>query len=187
MILSVNGATLMMNGILSSYNGGTLKLYNGQYFGPDQGVSTELASFTFSGTAFKTPTFSNNVMVAVGNPFVTNPVTPVANGTATYAIASDSSSNQLEGRLVAMSWARSLAVTQYQFIFANTNVYMCTTAGTTAATGNGPSGTNAFIADGSAVWAWQQSGAPDIQLTNAVLKTTGTVSISQYWLVLPCL
>ncbi len=51
-------------------------------------------------------------------------------------------------------WHTSIAVTLNSLIRVGTMVYRCTTAGTTASTGSGPTGTGSSINDGSAVWAY---------------------------------
>ena len=54
----------------------------------------------------------------------------------------------------AAAWATSTAVTVGQQRAVGTNVYTCTTPGTTASSGTGPSGTGTGITDGSAVWSY---------------------------------
>lgn len=49
-------------------------------------------------------------------------------------------------------WTVSTAYTVGQRVNDNGNVYQCTTAGTSASTGNGPSGTGSGIVDGTVVW-----------------------------------
>ncbi len=51
-------------------------------------------------------------------------------------------------------WTVSTAFALNALMTANGNLYKCTTAGTTAATGTGPAGTGTGIADGTAVWAY---------------------------------
>ena len=50
-------------------------------------------------------------------------------------------------------WAASTAYTVGQTVQNSGNVYTCTTAGTSAASG-GPSGTGTGITDGTVVWSW---------------------------------
>lgn len=51
------------------------------------------------------------------------------------------------------AWAASTAYQQNAFVTNGGNVYQCTTAGTSAASG-GPLGTGSAIADGTAVWRY---------------------------------
>jgi hypothetical protein len=51
-------------------------------------------------------------------------------------------------------WATSTAYALNAQVSAGGNVYKCTTAGTSASTGNGPTGTGTGITDGTAVWAY---------------------------------
>jgi hypothetical protein len=69
----------------------------------------------------------------------------------------------------ASTWAGSTAYDKDAFVINGGNVYRCTTAGTSAATG-GPTGTGINIVDGTAVWSfvsagplvtWKQFGAID--------------------------
>ncbi|MCW5137550.1 hypothetical protein [Burkholderia cenocepacia] len=55
----------------------------------------------------------------------------------------------------AKTWNVSTAYNQGDYVDVNGALYLNTTAGTSASSGNGPSGTGSSIADGSAVWAWQ--------------------------------
>jgi hypothetical protein len=52
------------------------------------------------------------------------------------------------------AWATSTSYTVGQQVIANGNVYQCKTAGTSASTGSGPSGTGTSITDGTAVWQY---------------------------------
>jgi hypothetical protein len=54
------------------------------------------------------------------------------------------------------AWAVSTAYTVGSLVSANGNLYLCTTAGTSASTGSGPSGTGNAITDGTVTWAYQQ-------------------------------
>jgi hypothetical protein len=54
------------------------------------------------------------------------------------------------------AWAQNTAYAVGALVTANGNLYQCTTAGTSAASGAGPTGTGNAIADGTAVWAYQQ-------------------------------
>ncbi len=52
------------------------------------------------------------------------------------------------------AWATGATKKVGEPVTANGNVYRCITAGTTAGSGTGPSGTGSNIADNTAVWAY---------------------------------
>jgi hypothetical protein len=58
----------------------------------------------------------------------------------------------------SIAWATSHAYVVGNLKSANGNIYKCTTAGTSASSGTGPSGTGAAISDGTCVWAYQIAG-----------------------------
>jgi len=62
----------------------------------------------------------------------------------------------IQGNVGALPWQASTAVTVGLTRNNGGNIYTCTTAGTTAASG-GPAGTGTGIADGTAVWSYAQS------------------------------
>lgn len=67
------------------------------------------------------------------------------------------------GRIVrigylAQSWATSTAYVVGDLRIANGNVYRCKIAGTSASSGNGPSGTGVGIPDGTAAWDFVNTG-----------------------------
>ena len=59
-----------------------------------------------------------------------------------------------------VDWAKSLAYTVGATVSANGNVYRATAAGTSAATGTGPTGTTASITDGGVTWAYERAAPP---------------------------
>lgn len=63
------------------------------------------------------------------------------------------------------AWAQSTAYAVNAQVTANGNVYVCTTAGTSAAAGTGPATTTSGITDGTAVWSF--------------LSTAGSISFIQ--------
>lgn len=67
---------------------------------------------------------------------------------------------QINGANVT-AWATSTAYSLNAYRSANGAVYKCTTAGTSASSGSGPSGTGSSITDGTAVWAYQ---APTLKI-----------------------
>lgn len=77
----------------------------------------------------------------------------------------------------AAAWAISTAYAVGDKKLANGNVYNCTTAGTSAASGTGPSGTGSGIADGTCVWAYV-SALGDLTIDNPVLSNGQAVSQS---------
>lgn len=90
-----------------------------------------------------------------------------------------------KGAVVAQyrQWATSQAVTvgQVWYNATNDNTYTCTTAGTTNATGTGPSGTGTGITDGTAVWAYHGSSvAFGYQAKQAVPAGTALTDAA-YW------
>lgn len=54
--------------------------------------------------------------------------------------------------VMAGAWATATAYLEDAYVAAGGKVYICTTAGTSAASGSGPTGTTAGITDGTAVW-----------------------------------
>lgn len=59
------------------------------------------------------------------------------------------------GRALLKAWAQSTAYVQYDAVYvASGPMYVCITAGTSASSGAGPSGTAADITDGTAHWAY---------------------------------
>jgi hypothetical protein len=67
-------------------------------------------------------------------------------------------------------WAQSTAYAVNAYAQANGNLYKCTTAGTSAASGAGPAATTAGIADGSAVWAYQSTASVALVAASAARK-----------------
>lgn len=56
-------------------------------------------------------------------------------------------------------WATSTAYSVGANVRVNDNMYRCTTAGTSAGSGTGPTGKSASITDGTVVWRWINDGA----------------------------
>jgi hypothetical protein len=83
--------------------------------------------------------------------------------------------------LVSQAWQASTAYVLNQHVSNGGNVYICTTAGTSASSG-GPSGTGTGIADGTAVWAYV--GVADLVLDNTNIAAGQSVTINTYqWVV----
>lgn len=73
-------------------------------------------------------------------------------------------------------WTTSTAYfTGGSVVIANGNSYQCTTSGTSAASGNGPSGTGSSIADGTCVWKYL---AADTPLNGAAPNYNGAIGVS---------
>lgn len=82
--------------------------------------------------------------------------------------------------LCGANWAASTAVVLNQHVINDGGkVYVCTTAGTTAAAG-GPTGTGSGIADGTAVWNYV--GTADMTLDNTDIAVSQTVTVSTFTL-----
>lgn len=79
----------------------------------------------------------------------------------------------------AAAWAISTAYALGDKKLANGNVYSCTTAGTSAGSGSGPSGTGSGITDGTAVWAYV-SALGDLTIDNVVISSGQAVSQSTF-------
>lgn len=79
--------------------------------------------------------------------------------------------------LVAMPWAASTAYTVGQEVSNGGNIYACTTAGTSAASG-GPTGTGTGITDGTAVWSYV--GTADMILDNTNIASGQAFNITAF-------
>jgi len=71
--------------------------------------------------------------------------------------------------IISMAWQASKAVVVGEYNHNGGDLYRCTTAGTTAASG-GPSGTGASITDGTAVWTFVQAGT-DMTMDNTSISS----------------
>lgn len=90
--------------------------------------------------------------------------------------ASDGTTCHEQG-LCSQAWQASTAYALNQHVSIGGNVYVCTTAGTSAGSG-GPTGTGTGISDGSCVWNYV--GPVDMVLTNTSIATGQPVSVTQY-------
>lgn len=86
---------------------------------------------------------------------------------------SDGTTRHIQG-LVSMLWTASTPVTLNMQMHNGGNVYVVTTAGTTAASG-GPSGTGTGIADGTAVWSYVGKVEMTVDTVNIILGQQFTV------------
>jgi len=166
-------------------NGGGFTFYSGTMpASPETALSgnTSLCAFTFSSTAFGTPTYSGGYEVTAAS-FTESSETPSANGTANFARLTESGGTVVLDITVQAAWQASTAVIVGQYVTNGGNSYMCTTAGTTASSG-GLSGTGAGITDGTAVWNYSAAGA-DYTLGNALLQTGVPLTMTSFALKLP--
>lgn len=67
---------------------------------------------------------------------------------------------------LATPWAAATSYTAGQVVKANGRFYRCTTGGTSAATGNGPSTAGSSIADGTAVWKGVAALSNGLKISN---------------------
>lgn len=72
--------------------------------------------------------------------------------------------------LTPAPWEQSQTVRKWDFRVANGNIYVCSTAGTTAVTGTGPSGTGNAIGDGSAAWDYVGAVSAGVTVNWTVTK-----------------
>jgi len=103
-----------------------------------------------------------------------------ANGLARHyrIYASNGTTCHIQG-LVSMPWAASTAVQVGQQMHNGGNVYVVTTAGTTASSG-GPSGTGTGITDGSVTWNYV--GPVDMTIDNVDIAVGQQVTVTGYTL-----
>lgn len=86
---------------------------------------------------------------------------------------------QFDGEEVnATAWAVSTAYAADQKVSANSNVYRCLTAGTSAASGTGPSTTSNSITDGTATWTFVEPVARYTQLDVLLLRSPPGVPLT---------
>ncbi len=79
--------------------------------------------------------------------------------------------------LVSMPWAASVAVQVGQQMHNGGNVYVVTTAGTTASSG-GPTGTGTGISDGTVTWNY--AGPVEMTVDNVDIAAGQTVTVTGY-------
>lgn len=92
--------------------------------------------------------------------------------------ASDGTTCHDQG-LVSEAYTNSKALSVGQQVSNANGVYRCTTAGTTASSGTGPSGTGTGISDGTAVFSYLQA-APDMTIQNTSINSGQTLTVSTY-------
>jgi hypothetical protein len=142
-------------------------------------VNVEGATLTATNVGINN-TSANPVPVSL----VSEPGAPVAvNGTVNIGNAVGSpvpvqaqpvASTATDNAPVAVSggpaWATSTAYALNALVAANGNIYKCTTAGTSAASGTGPTGTGSGIVDGTAQWAYQTTASVALVAASATRK-----------------
>lgn len=158
----------LANAILPLYNNSKLVFYNNpQPATPETvlaGTNTALCTFVFSAAAFGAPAFSTPNDAATAS-FASTSVTPGANGTATFARAT----------LTSSAWAANATyATLFTIVTNSSNFYILTKAGTAAASG-GPSGTTNAVADNTCQWSYYSatSGQNNV-LADFSVGTSGT-------------
>lgn len=187
MNVAQSSASTALSALDALYNSGTLTLYQGAIpVTPETPIGTQsaLARFTFADPAFAAPIFTSLQEVATAS-FVSATVTPSANGTACFARAVASTYGTiLADYTVGAAWQAGTAVMAGQYVVSNGNTYACQTGGTTAASG-GPSGTGTNIADGTAVWNFNNAGSTDIVVSTTTLNTGIPLNVTSLTHALP--
>lgn len=187
MNLSVTAGTNALTALFTLLNGGTLNLYTGA---PPATVGTALSGNTLIGTVDFAATALSGSITASGNnvvgalAFAASTFTTVAAGTITFGRALTSAAAATQDLGASSVWLASTAVVLNQMASNGGNLYICTTAGTTAASG-GPTGTGSGITDGTAVWAYVQPGTASITLNNVAVTNNLTVTIGSSTISLP--
>lgn len=147
------------------FNGGTLTVYGPSLpTSPETAIDgqVELAVFTFATPAFSEPAFNGDQMLSVAL-LTTSSANPTAAGTACFAraVAADGTT-VLADYLVAAPWQPNAEVSAGQYVVSGGNLYVCTTAGITAAS-DGPTAP-ATTYDNTAVWNFVATGNGDINV-----------------------
>jgi len=175
-------ATAALNAVGALHNSGTLVFYNGTAPAtPETALSsnTVLCTCDYATTAFGTPTYVSPNMQATAS-FTGSPFTPAVNGGTTFARALESGgATCIAQYTVGQAWAASNVTAVGQYCTNGGNSYVCTSAGTTAASG-GPTGTSTGITDGTVTWNYVGSGTLfDVTLGNVNLQTGVQVTPTQ--------
>lgn len=143
MNVSQSAAGVALTAVNAMLNTSPLVFYSGtQPTTPETALSgnTALVTFTFAAAAFGAASFSASNEQETAS-FVATSVAPAASGTATFARAS------------VWTWTASTAVAVGSYATNSSNLYVCITAGTTAASG-GPTTTAASITDNTVTWKY---------------------------------
>lgn len=160
-------STQIVNALAAAMAGATLTLYSGtQPASPETALSGNTALCTFTVTEFSGAGLPVNLGLGLplGATFADSTEAISASGVVTFA------------RLTAAPWATSTAYALGQLITASNGFILeCTTAGTSASSGSGPSITTGTATDGSVTWTSQQSKGALADLT---VGSAGSVDIT---------
>lgn len=80
--------------------------------------------------------------------------------------------------VTATAWAQSTVYSADQKVSANGNVYRCLTAGTSAGSGSGPSGTSNSITDNTATWTFVEPVMRFTQFDVLLLRSPDGITLS---------
>lgn len=181
-------ASAMLTAGFTLLNGGSGLIYSGtQPSTPETALSgnTELVSATVAATALSgSITYSSGYMV--GNiALSSSTLSPIATGTGTFMRMFQSGGTAAYADLtVGNNWLANEPVVVGQLNINSGNVYRCTTAGTTAASG-GPTGTGTSITDGTAVWTYVAPGTTDVVVSNAYIQQGVNLNVTLAQLKMP--
>jgi hypothetical protein len=195
MNLSQVGGVAALQAYCNMFDNASLLFYSGSIPSTPETAATGTlsATFTFTAGAFSAPTVSGGYATATAN-FTSATVTPSSTQTVGYARA------VLE---TAATWATSTAYSAGAVVKDTTSgkTYVCIVAGTSASSGNGPSGTGTAILDGTVVWMYigttsgivaigdftvsTSGGGGDIIVGNTTFQTGVQVDLSSFQLQIP--
>ena len=188
MNLSAAAGTSALTALFTALNGGTLNLYTGT---PPANVAAALGTGnTLIGTADIASTALSGSITTSGNnlvgtlAFTSSTFTTAAAGTVTFARALNTTPAGVIDLGASSPWLPSTSVVVDQMATNGGNLYICTTAGTTAASG-GPTGTGTSITDGTAVWSYVQPGASTVTMNNVAVTANLSTTIQSATLSLP--
>lgn len=188
MNLSAAAGTSALTALFTALNGGTLNLYTGT---PPANVAAALVSGnTLIGTADIASTALSGSITTSGDnvvgtlAFTSSTFTTGAAGTVTFARALNTTPVGVVDLGASSSWLPSTSVVVNQMASNGGNLYICTTAGTTAASG-GPTGTGTSITDGTAVWSYVQPGTASVTMSNVAVTASLSVTINSATISLP--
>jgi hypothetical protein len=188
--LATVSAVNALSAVTNLLSGGKLILYTGtQPTTPETALSgnTPLATFTFANPAFGSASLSGGNEQQTAS-FAASSVTPGTGGVVTFA----------RSTVLSAAWATSTGYTYGQMVTANSNLYFCTKAGTSAVSGSGPATTAASITDATVQWQYLGgstqvtvadfsvgTSGTDIIIGNTTLSTSINVTITSFVLQIP--
>lgn len=185
MNLAQNSAVTALSALNALYNSATLTLYQGTIpLTPETALGSQSALFayTFANPAFDAPQFITLQEVAQAS-FTATSEAPTASGTACFARAA-SGGTVLADYTVGSAWQANAPVIVGQYVISNGNTYVCQAPGTTAASG-GPSGGGTNVADGTAVWNFNNAGGTDIVLGTTSIAIGVDVAVTSFTHAMP--